>query len=70
MWKQGIGLKDGVDIPFVGRDIIDPFPIKVDISSRRIQKTGNDIKDGRFSWSRCTEQGIELPFFQFKIDIL
>ena len=69
MWKQGIGLKDCVDIPLVGWDIIDPFPIKVDISSRRIQRPAMILRMVDFL-IQMHQAGIKLPFFQFKIDIL
>ena len=36
MWEKSIGLEDGMDVPFIGRYIIDPNTIQEDISCRSV----------------------------------
>jgi hypothetical protein len=37
--EQGIFLKDGIDLPFMGRDIINPHTVNEDVSGRGRHET-------------------------------
>jgi hypothetical protein len=49
MGKQGVLLEDGVDLPPVGREIIDPHTVKEDVSRHRCRETANNPQRGGFA---------------------
>ncbi len=53
MWEKGIRLKDSVYITFIGRYIIDPYPIQKDISVEASRRPVIIFKNSRFirPWS-------------------
>ena len=69
MWEEGIRLENGVDIPFIDRDIINSLSIQKNVTTSRIQETCNDVQDSWFTRTRSPKQGIELTFFQLKVDV-
>ena len=60
MREQGILLKDRVDLPLIGRNVINPHTVEQDVSRRRRRETSNDPQRGGFTAPAGSEQREEL----------
>ena len=68
--KECVVLEDRIDLPLVGRDVINPPAGKPDFPAGRLVEAGNQPEDGRLPGARGAEQGIKLPRFNRKINVL
>ena len=68
MGKQGVLLEDGVDLPLVGRDIIDPHTVEEYVARGGLLKPADDAQGGGLATSGGTEQCEELLVIDIEID--
>lgn len=61
MREQGVPLEDGIDRPLVGGEVVDPFPVEVDVALVRLQEAGDDPEGGRLAAARRTQQVTKSP---------
>ena len=47
--EQRIFLKDGIDLPLIGRNVINPHTVKEDVSARRGREAANNPQCGGFT---------------------
>ena len=58
--EQGVLLENGVDLPLIGRNVINPHTVEQDVSRRRRRETSNDPQRGGFTAPAGSEQREEL----------
>ena len=68
--EQGVLLENGVDLPLIGRDVINPHTIEQDISRRRRRETSDDTQRGGLAAPAGSEQREELLVIDVQIDVI
>ena len=70
MREQGVFLENGVDLPLIGRNVIDPHTVEQDISRRRRRETSDDTQRGGFAAPAGSEKREELLIIDVQIDVI
>ena len=70
MGKQGVALKDGIDCPFMRRNIINPHAVKKYVPLGRRLKTTDNTKRGRLAAPTGTQQREEFLIVNIKVDVV
>ena len=70
MREQGVFLENGVDLPLIGRDVINPHTIEQDISRRRRRETSDDTQRGGFAAPAGSEKCEELFVIDIKVNVI
>ena len=68
MRKKGITLEHGVDLPLVGRDVVDDLPVKRHRAGSRRQKAADNPKRRGLAAAGGAEQCEEFVIVEIKID--
>ena len=68
--EQRIFLKDGVEMPLVGRNVCDIFAVKKDAARVGIQEPSDDAERCRFSTARRAKQRNKFTVFDFQVDVI
>ena len=68
MRKKGITLEHGVDLPLVGRNVVDDLPVKRHRAGSRRQKAADDPKRCGLAAAGGAEQCEEFVIVEIKID--
>ena len=68
MREQGVGLKDRVDLPPVGRRLVDELAADADLAGRGCSEAADQTERRRLATSRRTEQAEELPVLNLQVD--
>ena len=66
MLEECIVLKDESDVPVLNGEIVDPFPVDIDISAGRRFQPRDQTQHGRFSAAARSEEAEEFPFFDLE----
>jgi hypothetical protein len=67
MGEQGIGLEDGIDLPFVGRGLIDQLAADTDLTRGRFGESADEIQRCGLSAARGAEKAEELSLVDLKV---
>ena len=68
MGEQGVALEDGVDLPLVGRDVVDALAVKDDRAFVLLQEAAQDTQQRGFAAAGRTEQRHKFIFINVQID--
>ncbi len=68
--KKGVALKDGVDLPLVGRKIVDALSLKINITLIRIDEAPDNAQGRRLSTTGGAEQCDKLLVFHIEAHIV
>ena len=68
--EQGVFLENGVDLPLIGRDVINPHTVEQDISRRRRRETSDDTQRGGFAAPAGSEKCEELFVIDIKVNVI
>ena len=68
--EQGVLLENGVDLPLIGRNVINPHTIEQDISRRRRRETSDDTQRGGFAAPAGSEKCEELFVIDIKVNVI
>ena len=70
MGKQGILLKDSVDLPLMRRNVIDPHTVKGDVSRRGRREAANDPQRRGLATAAGAKQCEEFGIVDIQIDVI
>ena len=68
--KQGVFLENGIDLPLIGRNVINPHTVEQDVSGRRSREAANDPQRGGLTAPAGSEQCEEFLVIDIKIDVI
>ena len=63
-------MKNGVNVPFVGRKIVYPLSVVDNISAVRLDESADNPQGGRFSAAAGTEYSYKLFFADIEVNII
>ena len=70
MGEQRIFLENSIDLPLVGRHIVDPDTIEQHITACGLEKSGDDPQRGGFSAAGGTQQRQEFAVIEIEINVI
>ena len=65
--EQGVFLKDGVDLPFIGRNVINPHTVEQNVSRRGRREAADDPQRGGFAAPTGAKQCEEFLIIDIEI---
>ena len=68
--EQGILLKDGIDLPLMRRNVINPHAVKKHVAGGRLLKAADDTERRGFAAPGGTEQREEFLVVDIKVDMV
>ena len=68
--EQGVFLENGIDLPLIGRNVINPHTVEQDVSGRRSREAANDPQRGGLTAPAGSEQCEEFFVIDIKIDVI
>ncbi len=70
MGKQGVLLEDGVDLPLMGRDVINPHAVKKHVARGGRLKTADNAQRRGFAAPGGAEQREEFLIVDIQVDVI
>ena len=68
--EQGVFLENRIDLPLIGRNVINPHAIEQDVSRCRHRETSDNTQRGGFSAPAGSEKREELLIIDVQIDVI
>ena len=68
--EEGVALEDGVDLPFVGRDIINPHPVEQHSTGCGLHEASDDLEGRGFAAAAGSEQREEFGIVDIEVYVV